>query len=548
MRIRDYKVQTRLAVLAILAFIGLTVMTAVVLVGIQRSAIESHKRRVSHLVEVAVSLVAHYEKQAREGKISIEEAKRSASASLKAMRFGENDYFFVYDSFGVMVAHGTNTDLEGKSQLGKPDAAGKMFRDEIVQRAGKEGSGFVDYVYPRSKGSKPEPKLTYFRRFIAWNWIICSAVYVDDVDAEVKSSFTLYGSVSATILFMVLLCGWYVSKSITDQLGGEPRELMRIMAVASRGDLRPMFQYKPDRSSVLTSLAEMLKGLSGVVRDIERCSERLAACSARVVDSSSRISTATGTQYECTTAMAATVEEVSVAISHIADSAELTENRTTGSAQLAKSGEADAQNAEEVIGCIASTVEKASQQVGGLQRSARAISVVSAEIKEIAAQTNLLALNASIEAARAGEQGRGFAVVADEVRSLAERTANATVQIERMVQGIQADTESVVVVMDSAVPQAKQGVMLARKAAEALAVVRESAIENLKLISEVAYSTKEQRAASTNLAQQVESIAQLTEAASLSAGSATEIAGELEALSREMRQMIEHFVTTEPCE
>jgi methyl-accepting chemotaxis protein WspA len=90
---------------------------------------------------------------------------------------------------------------------------------------------------------------------------------------------------------------------------------------------------------------------------------------------------------------------------------------------------------DEATGAIAARLTKISEK-------AENINVVVTTIVKVADQTNLLSLNASIEAEKAGEHGLGFSVVAQEIRRLADQTAVATLDIEKMIQQMQSSVAS----------------------------------------------------------------------------------------------------------
>lgn len=71
-------------------------------------------------------------------------------------------YVFAYDQSGVLIANATAPDKIGQNLMDVPDSRGRKFRREIVERAKKENSGWVDYTIINPKTKVEELKTSYF--------------------------------------------------------------------------------------------------------------------------------------------------------------------------------------------------------------------------------------------------------------------------------------------------------------------------------------------------------------------------------------------------
>jgi twitching motility protein PilJ len=159
---------------------------------------------------------------------------------------------------------------------------------------------------------------------------------------------------------------------------------------------------------------------------------------------------------------------------------------------------------------IREQIQETSKRIKRLGESSQEIGDIVEIIDDIADQTNILALNAAMQAAMAGEAGRGFAVVADEVQRLAERSSNATKQIDALVKTIQADTNEAVSSMETTTAEVVAGAKLAEDAGESLSEIENVSTRIAEVTIKIADSAKTQSAEATRIDETVSVIQEIT--------------------------------------
>ncbi|THF56552.1 methyl-accepting chemotaxis protein [Pseudothauera rhizosphaerae] len=304
----------------------------------------------------------------------------------------------------------------------------------------------------------------------------------------------------------------YVIRDLFRQLGGEPSYAAEVARRIADGRLDESVEVRRgDRDSLLGAMSGMQEGLATTIADIRQLAGQVSESISVLRHNEAQIADASMQQSEAGSSIAAAVEEMTVSISQVSEHADDADRLTEEAAGQVHNGVKVINDAVGIIGQIAERMSASTQVMADLGASADGISNIVKVIQEVAEQTNLLALNAAIEAARAGEQGRGFAVVADEVRKLAERTAQSTHEITGMIQRVQASTHEAVRSMEDGRDLAERGADSAGVAREAVAALESGSDRVRDAVASINAALREQRSASTDIAQSIERIAQMSE-------------------------------------
>ena len=346
--------------------------------------------------------------------------------------------------------------------------------------------------------------------------------------------------VACSLLLTLLVASVIISQTMK-QLGGDPKEVSQVVNAMANGDFSQQPRHLPVAGSLLANAYHMQSSLRDMIGKVKSQADHVGDMAHRLASSAQQISENVNHESDAVSGMAAAIEELSVSTTHISDQGGSAKRIANSSRSNAEAGGKVVNKTVAGLLATANEIEAASSEVSRLGEDASRISDVVKVIKEIADQTNLLALNAAIEAARAGEQGRGFAVVADEVRKLAERTANATSEINKMSANIGEVATHALSGMDKVVTTTRQGVSDAESAQSSIATIQQSFSEVANVIDEISGSLAEQTAAANDLAQSTERVSSMSEENASAAQALLILANDLEGKAREVRQSVEVF-------
>jgi methyl-accepting chemotaxis protein len=249
------------------------------------------------------------------------------------------------------------------------------------------------------------------------------------------------------------------------------------------------------------AINQMTNNLYGLIQQVQKSGIQVGSSANEISASSRELEANASEQAASTKEVSATSKIISQTSSNLSESIHHIHNKTEFTLQTAHQGKESLHSLDLALKGLNNSTQSITSKLSVISERANKISSVVTAINKISEQTNLLSFNAAIEAEKAGEYGKGFSVVAREISRLADQTAVATDDIEKMVREMQSSVSSGVMEMDKFSDEVRKGADHIYSVAEQLSSV----------IDEVNEFAPSFRGFASGMSEQTEAAAQISE-------------------------------------
>jgi twitching motility protein PilJ len=287
--------------------------------------------------------------------------------------------------------------------------------------------------------------------------------------------------------------------------------LLDEMGDLADGDLTVQATVTEDiTGAIADSINYAVDALRGLVTTINETAKQVTGSAQETRKTATQLAEASEVQTGQISRATDAIHSLTQSINEVATNANESAEVASRSVEVAGRGAQTVRDTILGMDAIREQIQETSKRIKRLGESSQEIGEIVELIDDIADQTNILALNAAMQAAMAGEAGRGFAVVADEVQRLAERSRNATKQIEALVRTIQADTNEAVSSMEASTGGVVEGANLAENAGDALREIENVSNYIAELTRRIADSAQNQSRGAGNINSTVSAVREIT--------------------------------------
>ncbi len=375
--------------------------------------------------------------------------------------------------------------------------------------------------------------------------------YTVSVDSRLLSMELVY-LLGAVVLVVLLWIGIETmrtqrrsSEVVEDESVRTQEAIQRLldeMGALADGDLTVRATVTENYTGAIAdSINVTVDSLRGLVKTINDTATQMSSSVHETENIAQQLSDASRQQSSDITTAGSVINKMATSLNEMSSDASESSKVAMQSVEIAKKGGNVVKRTMEGMDTIRNHIQETSKRIKRLGESSQEVGDIVELINDIAEQTNILALNASIQAAMAGEAGRGFAVVADEVQRLAERSANATKQIEALVKTIQADTNEAVISMEKSTAGVVNGAQLAEDAGSALEEIENVSEQLAGLIQTISGAARQQAGAAADISNTMNGIQDITTQTSTGADRTSMSIGELSRLAQDLGKSVAGF-------